>query len=101
MRLGLRSGAIIVALGATVLGSGICAAAPAQPDQTGRATYLIALSDAPLAARAAARMQGLGMTAPEEKRAVRRAMVSADSDAYLHELDSARANFVGRAAQHI
>ena len=101
MRLGLRSGAIILALGAFVPDSGICAAASAQPDQTGRATYLIALSDAPLAARAAARMQGLGMTAPEEKRAVRRAMLSADSDAYLHELDSARANFVGRAAQHI
>jgi len=101
MRLGLRSGAIIVALGAAVLGSGICAAASVQHEPSGRATYLIALSDAPLAARAAARMQGLGMTAPEEKRAVRRAMLSADGDAYLHELDAARANLVDRAVQRI
>ena len=101
MRLDLRSGAMLVALGSALLGFGLSGAAPAQGDEAGRATYLIALSDAPLAVRAAARMQGLGMTAPEEKRAVRRAMLSADSDAYLHELDSARANFVGRAVQHI
>ena len=102
MRSGLISRAFIAALaGMTVLSLGVRAAAPAQRDQAGRATYLIALSDAPLAARAAARMHGLGMTAPEERRAVRRAMVSADGDAYLHELDAARTNLVGRAVQRI
>ncbi|HSC09707.1 MAG TPA: S8 family serine peptidase [Rhodanobacteraceae bacterium] len=59
------------------------------------------MADAPLAARAAARMQGLGMTAPEEKRAVRRTMLSADGDAYLQVLDTARANLVDRASRSI
>jgi subtilisin family serine protease len=99
MRLGLRSRVIFSAVGSAVLGSVLAAAAQSGPG--GRATYLIALSDAPLAARAAARMHGLGMTAADEKRAVRRAMASADGDTYLHELDVTRANVVGKAAQRI
>src|SRR5512135_3710136 len=96
-----RSGAGLLVPAAIAICLGLSAAAPAQRAPADRATYLIAMSDPPLAARVAARTQGLGMSADEEKRAVRGAMVSADGAAYLHHLDAARAKLISQATQRL
>jgi len=66
-----------------------------------RATYIVALADPPLAAHAAARLRGAGLSAQDEKIAVRGALLSADSDAYLHRLDAARGNVLDMASRQV
>jgi hypothetical protein len=65
---------------ACVFVSGAIAAAPST---SSRATYLVALSDPPLAAHMAERARAAGVAA-DDKRAVRSTMRSAEADAYLH-----------------
>jgi subtilisin family serine protease len=62
-----------------------------------RVTYLVALNDPPLAEHVAGRVRAFGMGAPEQRRALRDEMRSADSDDYLTYLDRRRADALDRA----
>lgn len=68
-----------------------------------RHTYMIRLSGASLTEHAAERVasQGLAKALGGRKQAMRAAMVSADAQAYLHQLDAARKRVVGEAASAI
>ncbi len=66
-----------------------------------RGVYLIALSDPPLAAQAAARVRSPGLSAQQERRLVRQELQSDASQAYLRHLDAARAGVVDLAQQRI
>jgi subtilisin family serine protease len=93
-RTGARAAAAIIMAASALL-------AGAAGHDSGRAVYLVALSDPPLAAQAAARVRAPGLNAQQERRAVRQEMDSVESQAYLRRLDSARANVVGIAQNRV
>jgi subtilisin family serine protease len=66
-----------------------------------REVYLVALTEAPLAAQAAARVRAPELDAEQQRRAVRQEMDSAASLAWLRHLDDARSSVVGLAQQRI
>jgi len=79
----------------------IFGAAAAERSDGARAVYLIALSDPPLAAQAAARVRSPGLDPRQQRRAVRRELESAASQAWLKHLDEARAGVVDLAQRRI
>src|SRR5215471_7176880 len=93
-RTGARASAAMI-MAATALLAG------AVEHNSGRAVYLVALTDPPLVAQAAARAHSPGLNAQQEQRAVRQEMGSAASQDYLQRLDRARANVVGMAQKQL
>jgi subtilisin family serine protease len=90
----------VCALIAILLMAGLAGAIAAER-AAGRAVYLVALTDPPLAAQAAARVRSPGLGAQQERRMVRQELQSDASRAYLRRLDAARAGVVDLAQQRI